>query len=92
MYEKLTENLTDLVTKGAQSGASLLQMRDLLEKERGVDWRQFYEAVSRMPVDQLNDRQKRQLADLQEPPMDSLAWIFHDWKPSRITRSIKGKR
>lgn len=78
---KNLDNIEEFLTKNAENGVPLLSIRHKLWKDKGYDWRMVSEAFksARQKGLKLNQYQEKELAELSNPPRESLVDIFKDW-------------
>lgn len=92
LIDQYTNKMADFIKNNVDENTSLTNLRYELGKKKGVDWRNFYDALN-MAINNgmmLSHDQEGELGELTKPPMDSLADIFFDW--GRIIPYMKGQK
>lgn len=80
LMNQYENKIIDFISKNVKPNTSLTNLRYELEREKNVDWRQFYKALEKSIENglELSANQRGELSELSGAPRDSLMDIFQD--------------
>lgn len=92
LIDKYNNELSDFLLENLKDGDSALVWREKLGKDKNVDWRQFFDALTLAEKKglKLNERQGAERGELTRAPIQSLPDLFSEW--GRWVEYLRGNR